>query len=163
MSHAFGLTIESLVAVLLVVTIVYCTLLNRRLKRLKADEQSMRAMIGELITATEIAERAIGSLKLTVRECDEGLGAQLQSGAALSAKLSKQVASGEEVVNRLAQIALAARPSRAEAVDEDAEAELDEIETPAPVVSRARSANAKALLAAAQAFSERQRVSGLAA
>lgn len=74
MSHSFGLVIESLVAVLLLLTIGYCMLLNRRLKRLRADEQSMRGMIAELITATEIAERAIGGLKVTVRECDENLG-----------------------------------------------------------------------------------------
>jgi hypothetical protein len=152
MSHSFGLVIESLVAVLLLVTIGYCTLLNRRLKRLKADEQSMRAMIAELITATEIAERAIGGLKVTVRECDENLGAQLTAGTMLSAKLAKQVSAGEAILNRLTQIALAARPAGAEA---EAAAE-----PAAPVQNRS---NAKALLAAAQAFSERRRATGLAA
>ncbi len=98
MSHSFGLVIESLVAVLLLLTIGYCALLNKRLKRLKADEKSMRAIIGELITATEIAERAIGGLKITVRECDENLGSQLTMGAALSTKLSKQVAAGDEIL-----------------------------------------------------------------
>ena len=38
MSHLFGVAIESLVSVLLVLTIGYCMLLNTRLKRLKADE-----------------------------------------------------------------------------------------------------------------------------
>jgi len=155
MSHSFGLVIESLVAVLLLLTIGYCMLLNRRLKRLRADEQSMRAMIAELITATEIAERAIGGLKLTVRECDENLGAQLTAGTALSAKLSKQVMAGEAILNRLTQIALAARPSVPE-VEMAAEAE-----TPATPVQK--SSNAKTLLAAAQAFSERRRATGLAA
>lgn len=153
MSHSFGLVIESLVAVLLVFTIGYCALLNKRLKRLKADEQSMRGIIAELITATEIAERAIGGLKVTVRECDENLGAQLSLGAALSIKLTKQVSAGEEVLSRLSRIALAARPSSAEAAPAMAEASAD----PAP------KANAKALLAAAQAFSERRRATGLAA
>ena len=60
MNHLFGLVIEGLVAVLLIVTIGYCILLNKRLQRLKADEQSLKATIAELITATEIAERAIG-------------------------------------------------------------------------------------------------------
>jgi len=60
MSHLLGIAIESLVAVLLVLTIGYCMLLNSRLKRLKADESSLKATIAELITATEIAERAIG-------------------------------------------------------------------------------------------------------
>lgn len=160
MSHSFGLVIESLVAVLLLLTIGYCMLLNRRLKRLRADEQSMRAMIAELITATEIAERAIGGLKVTVRECDENLGAQLTAGTALSAKLTKQVAAGEAILNRLTQIALAARPAASETPV------LVEIAEPAiPVQSAAAQnlSNAKALLAAAQAFSERRRATGLAA
>ena len=46
MSHSLGLVIEGLVAVLLVLTIGYCRLLNKRLKRLKADEQSLKATIG---------------------------------------------------------------------------------------------------------------------
>ncbi|HXW29482.1 MAG TPA: chemotaxis protein, partial [Xanthobacteraceae bacterium] len=57
MSNALGLAIESLVAILLLLTISYCILLNSRLKRLKADEQALKATISELITATEIAER----------------------------------------------------------------------------------------------------------
>ena len=52
MSNALGLAIESLVAILLLLTISYCILLNSRLKRLKADEQALKATISELITAT---------------------------------------------------------------------------------------------------------------
>lgn len=154
MSHSFGLVIESLVAVLLLLTIGYCALLNKRLKRLKADESSMRGIIAELITATEIAERAIGGLKVTVRECDENLGAQLTMGAALSAKLSKQVTAGDEILRRLSQIAMAARPSNPEA------SVADEANPPAAAAPKA---SAKALLAAAQAFSERRKATGLAA
>lgn len=159
MSHLFGLVIESLVAVLLVLTIGYCALLNRRLKRLRADEASMRGMIAELVTATEIAERAIGGLKVTVRECDESLGNQLTTGTTLSANLARQVAAGNEILNRLSQIALAARPSSAEATPAAASATA-----PAAAATAApRAANAKALLAAAQAFSDRRKATGLAA
>src|SRR5216683_8164605 len=98
MNHALGLAIESLVAVLLVLTIGYCMLLNARLKRLKADEHSLKAVIAELITATEIAERAIGGLKLTVRDVNENLGNQLASAAELSVQLKKQLAEGDAVV-----------------------------------------------------------------
>jgi hypothetical protein len=77
MSHSLGIAIESLVAILLMLTIGYCMLLNKRLQRLKADEHSLKATIGELITATEIAERAIGGLKHTVRDVNENLGSQL--------------------------------------------------------------------------------------
>ena len=45
MSHLLGVAIESLVAMLLMLTIAYCMLLNARLKRLKADEHSLKATI----------------------------------------------------------------------------------------------------------------------
>src|SRR5258706_5828417 len=92
MSHSFGIAIESLVAILLMLTIGYCILLNARLKRLKADEHSLKAVIAELITATEIAERAIGGLKLTVRDVNENLGGQLASAAELSLQLKNPLA-----------------------------------------------------------------------
>ena len=145
MSHLLGIAIESLVAVLLVLTIGYCMLLNSRLKRLKADESSLKATIAELITATEIAERAIGGLKHTVRDVNENLGNQLTSAAQMSQQLKKQLAEGDNVLRRLSKIALAARP-------------VPEQEAAAPAVS-----GAKAVAAAAQAFSERRRSNGLAA
>jgi len=143
MSHSLGIAIESLVAVLLVLTIGYCMLLNSRLKRLKADESSLKATIAELITATEIAERAIGGLKHTVRDVNVNLGNQLTSAAEMSQQLKKQLAEGDNVFRRLSKIALAARPA-------------PESETAAPT-------GAKAVAAAAQAFSDRRRSNGLAA
>jgi hypothetical protein len=140
-----GIAIESLVAVLLMLTIAYCALLNTRLKRLKADEHSLKATIGELITATEIAERAIGGLKHTVRDVNVNLGNQLTSAGQMSLQLKKQLAEGDDVLRRLSKIALAARPILAP-------------EPAAPTVSAA-----KAVAAAAQAFSERRRSDGLAA
>ena len=84
MNHSLGMAIETLVAILLMLTIVYCILLNKRLTRLKADEHSLKAVIGELITATEIAERAIGGLKLAVRDVNENLGSQLAAATQMS-------------------------------------------------------------------------------
>ncbi|WP_204278004.1 DUF6468 domain-containing protein, partial [Escherichia coli] len=69
-SFVVSLIVELMVSGLLAVTIGYCIVLNRRLLRLRSDEQALKATIAELITATEIAERAIHGLKLTVRECD---------------------------------------------------------------------------------------------
>ena len=37
MNHSLGMAIETLVAILLMLTIVYCVMLNKRLTRLKAD------------------------------------------------------------------------------------------------------------------------------
>ncbi len=144
MSHLFGVAIESLVAILLLVTIGYCMLLNSRLKRLKADEHSLKATIAELITATEIAERAIGGLKHAVRDVNENLGNRLNSASEMSLQLKKQLAESENVLRRLSKIAIAARPA--------------EPEPATPNVSAAR-----AVAAAAQAFSDRRKRDGLAA
>ena len=111
MNHLFGLVIEGLVAVLLIVTIGYCILLNKRLQRLKADEQSLKATIAELITATEIAERAIGGLKHAVRDVNEDLGSQLSAATEMSRTLTRQLSEGDDVLRRLAKIAAAARPA----------------------------------------------------
>jgi len=99
-----GMAIDVLVALLLMLTIGYCMLLNRRLKVFKADEESLRATISELVTATEIAERAIAGLKLTVEECEEGLSARLASAEGLAAELGHRIAAGKELIDRLAQI-----------------------------------------------------------
>ena len=109
-----GLMIESLVAVLLVVTIGYCFVLNKRLKRLRADEESLRATISELITASEIAERAILGLKSTAGEADRTLGERLGSAEILSNTLSEQIITGNALLERITQITAAARAPIAE-------------------------------------------------
>ncbi len=143
MNHVFGLIIESLVAVLLLLTIAYCILLNRRLGRFRADEQSLKATISELITATEIAERAIAGLKVTVRECDDNLGERLRTAERFSADIARQLGAGEEILNRLTKIVAATRPDSSSSATPDA----------------------KAVLAAAQTFAERarSRINGRAA
>ena len=104
-----GLLIESLVALLLVVTIGYCVVLNKRLKRLRADEEALRATISELITASEIAERAILGLKATAGEADRTLGQRLVDAERLSQELAAHVSRGNTVLERITQITEAAR------------------------------------------------------
>jgi hypothetical protein len=149
-SHAFALIIEILVAILLCVTIGYCILLNKRLTRLKADEQALKATISELITATEIAERAIAGLKLTVRDCDQNLGERLRTAERFSADMERQLMAGEEVLHRLARIVSASR-------GEPAAEPLPPVAPPMP--------DPHAMVAAAQAFADRarSRLSGRAA
>ena len=151
MSTGFGLMIEGLVAVLLLVTIVYCVVLNGRLKRLKADEQALKATISELITATEIAGRAVAGLKATAQEADRTLGERLRAAERLSADLDRQIRGGE------AMLGLFPRDPNAPAA----------IQAPAAVVPDWP--DPKAVVAAAQAFADRarsrarERVGGLAA
>jgi hypothetical protein len=139
-SIGIGLAIESMVAILLLLTIGYCIVLNSRLKTLKADEQALKATISELITATEIAERAIAGLKLTVRDCDLSLGERLRNAEQLSAEIAGHIDDGRAVLERLSRIAAAARPP----------------EAPAPPVAIAP--DVQAIANAAQAFAARSRL-----
>src|SRR5262249_47959521 len=88
--------------------------------------------ISELITATEIAERAITGLKVTVRECDQNLGERLRTAERFSAEMERQLTAGDQVLDRLTKIVIATRP-----------------QPPAP--------DPRAVVAAAQAFGDRAR------
>jgi hypothetical protein len=138
-STGFGLMIESLVAALLLVTIGYCVLLNSRLKRLKADEQALKATISELITATEIAGRAVAGLKATAQEADRTLGERLRAAERLSADLDRQLRGGEAMLGLFPRDPSAAAPM------------------PAPAAVVPDWPDPKAVVAAAQAFADRAR------
>jgi hypothetical protein len=142
-NHIFGLVIESLVAILLLLTIGYCMLLNRQLRRLKADETTLKATISELVAATHLAERAIGGLKATVRDCDQNLGERLRTAERLSGEMERQFVAGETLLSRLSRIVAASQPER----------------------DGSPGADTRAIVAAAQAFTDRarSRVAGLAA
>ena len=132
---SYGFLIESMVSILLLLTILYCVRLNNQLRLLKADEQSLRATISELITATEIAERAIGGLKATMREGEQTLSERLDRGEQISADIAFQLKAGEELLTKITRIAGAGRVAPAE-----------------PSVP-----DAKSVAAAAQAFADRTR------
>jgi hypothetical protein len=139
---SYGYLIESMVSILLLLTILYCVRLNNQLRLLKADEQSLRATISELITATEIAERAIAGLKTTMREGEATLNDRLQRSETVTAEFDRQLKAGGELLSKLIRITGAGK----------------EAET-APVP------DAQSVAAAAQAFAERSRarLNGLAA
>jgi hypothetical protein len=136
-SYGFGLMIESLVALLLLLTIGYCVILNSRLKRLKADEHALKATISELITATEIAGRAVAGLKATAEECDGTLGERMRAAERLSAGMERQLKAGEMLLGELLRSGIA---------------------TPAPAPIPAGSPDPKAVMAAARAFADRASV-----
>ena len=135
MSYHYGFLVETMVSILLLLTILYCVRLNKQLRLLKADEQSLRATISELVTATEIADRAIGGLKSTMQQGEQALTERLERGELLAADLDLHLTAGNQLLARLVRIAGVSRP-----VDEP------------PAVQ-----DAKAVAAAAQAFADRTR------
>ncbi len=144
MSYGFGLTIEALVAILLLLTILYCARLNKQIEKLKADEKVMKASVAELVMATERAERAIGGLKLTANEAEDTLGVRLREAEAYCKAMAQSLQAGEDLLSRLRKIAYANS-----LLGGDAPVEAAPVEKPV--------AGAKSVAAAAQAFADRAR------
>ncbi|MFY9687901.1 MAG: DUF6468 domain-containing protein [Pseudolabrys sp.] len=131
----YGFLVETMVSVLLLLTILYCVRLNKQLRLLKADENSLRATISELVTATEIADRAIAGLKSMMQQGEQTLSQKLERGEVLAAELDLHLSAGNQLMARLVRIAGVTRPVG---------------ESPALQ-------DAKAVAAAAQAFADRAR------
>ena len=134
MSATLMLLADVLVAGLLVACMVTCARLGRRIARLQADEASMRRTIGELVSATENAERAIAGLRNTLGECDRTLGERLRVAERYAADLASQVEAGESVMGRIMQAVDASR----RAVAAEREPAPRPAPRPAPVPSAAR-------------------------
>lgn len=156
-----GALIEILVCVLLATTIIWCVTLDRRLRKLKADETTMRQTIVDLVTATEKAERAVAGLRAIVTDCDETIAAHLRDAERQAADLAGHIRSGDDVIARIARIVESA--GGRQAAPRPPEPAVPPVQpAPAPVEPQARMA---ATVAAAQAFAERahRRVNGRAA
>lgn len=92
MSGSFvAVAVELLVAALLALTIGYCAVLNSRLKRLRADDASLRGTIAELVAATELAHRATSELKQTIQNAERDLGETLAKADLSRQSLQKLV------------------------------------------------------------------------
>ncbi len=109
MSFTIALIADVLVAVLLCATIGTCIVLSKRIERLKADEGAMRRTVGELVAATDNAERAIAGLKVTFAETDRTLAERLRTAERYAADLHDQIAQGEQVLARIGKIVEASR------------------------------------------------------
>lgn len=151
-----SIAIELVVSLLLAATIVYCIILERRLKQFRADESVMRRTIAELAAATHSAERAIDLLKQTVSHADASLAGRLESAERFAAELAVNVRAGEEIVDRVRQIVETSR--RAAAATQEA---APSAPTPAaensPAAARPDAARLAATAIVAERLAERAR------
>lgn len=108
MQLSLGLLVEASVAILLAVTIGYCVILNRRLKKLHSDKDMLRKMVLDLVQATDLANSAIRELKTTALEADTTIAMRLDEAERFGVELKGHVAAGRELVDRIAKITNAA-------------------------------------------------------
>ena len=101
MSISIGLILDGLVALLLIVTLFYCFVLNRRLGDLRSGQDGMRDLIKALNEATDRAQASITQLK----GAGESVAAHLQGDVAkarsLADELSLMVETGNNIADRL--------------------------------------------------------------
>lgn len=104
-----GMMVETSVAVLLAVTIGYCVVLNGRLKRLHADREMLQKTVSDLVQATALANAAVMELKTAALDADNQLSSRLHDAARIEQSLADNVASGAQLVEKIARITAAAR------------------------------------------------------
>ncbi len=105
-----GLVLDLIVAGLLVATIIYCMILDRRIRSFKMEQSSLAGIIGDLNSATQSAEVAVAGLKVTSQAAEGDLGGKLNRAKSLSDELAFMVETGNNLASKLADPSGRGRP-----------------------------------------------------
>jgi hypothetical protein len=92
---------DLVVAVLLIVTIVYAALLNRRLGRLRSDKAELQALIQGLTAASHNAEGAVSALKAANDDIGRQLESKMARAQGLRDDLAYMIERGTTLADRL--------------------------------------------------------------
>ena len=97
-----SLILEGLVAALLVATIVYAVILNRRLNAWRRDKSELEALIGRFNAAAERAEAGIAALKVASEQTGQALSAAITKGQSLRDDFAYLIDRAEPLADRMA-------------------------------------------------------------
>jgi Flp pilus assembly protein TadB len=111
-----SMIVELTLAVLLVPTLVCCFSVERRLKRLRQDQESLKGTVIALNTAIVSASTSVAKLREAAAETDKSLGGKVSSARALVDELSLLTAACERIATRMEGAKNWTAPSRAEAL-----------------------------------------------
>jgi len=92
--------LELLLSGLLMVTLLYCIVLERRLAAVRKGQEGLRKMIGELNNAIAGAGSSLRALKLAAADAAETLDGRLKRARGLADELSLLTNSGERIAQR---------------------------------------------------------------
>lgn len=104
MNLPVDMMLEVIVCFLLVATIGYCAMLDRRLRAMRAGQDGLRGLITDLSAATTQAMSAIAHLRQAGDATGVALTEQVKRGRALADELELMVQSGNDIANRLGGI-----------------------------------------------------------
>ena len=109
-----SMIVELTLAALLVATLVCCFSLERRLKRLRSDQQSLNGTVHALNTAIISASASVVKLREAAAEADKSLGGKVSSARALVDELSLLTGACERIATRMENAQNWNAPARAE-------------------------------------------------
>jgi len=100
-----SLAVELVVSVLLIATIAYCFVLDRRLRALRDGEGALKEIVTSLERATGRAQGAIAELRAGADATAQDLARDLKRARALADELALMVEAGDSIANRLGGLA----------------------------------------------------------
>jgi len=95
------LIVDLLVAGLLLATLSYCIVLNRRLAALRDDKGELRDLIRGLAAASQRAEASVASLRLAAEQIGVGLQEEIDRARGLRDDLAYMLERGGSLADRL--------------------------------------------------------------
>ena len=103
-----GLLVEGAVAALLVVTIAYCFVLNRKLGALKSDQHALKSTVLALNSAIEQANVATVELRKLAGAAETELAARIGEAKGCSSQLEQSLNAANDVLAKIGAITQAA-------------------------------------------------------
>ncbi|MDA1098922.1 MAG: DUF6468 domain-containing protein [Proteobacteria bacterium] len=96
-----GLWLDGLVAILLLITVGYCLVLNRRLTALRGYRVEMQQLLSNFTEATRQAESSVSYLKIASDQIGSTLDQRMTEARALADELSSMNQSGSRLADRI--------------------------------------------------------------
>ena len=109
MTEHYGLILDSLIVVLLLATIFYCVVLNRRLGRLRNSRTELERATRAFAEAAARADAGIKGLRHTAEESGAGLQQEVKRAQGLREEMHMLVDAAESLAKRLESAAGSAR------------------------------------------------------
>ena len=95
------LIVDAILAALLVVAIVMCFIVTRRLGTIKAGQAELTSLVDQLNSAVTNAQRGVVNLRSSAEEVEGQLKLERRKAEAIADELSLMVESGNNLANRI--------------------------------------------------------------
>ncbi len=96
-----GLILESIVALLLLVTVIFCVRLERKLSALRSGQDGLKEIIGALNTATIRAQTSVAELRAAADAVGVELGERVGRARTIADELGILVETADGLADRL--------------------------------------------------------------